>query len=373
MPQKRKGCKLFVFDLIAPWLLVAAMLYMLRRLERWLHQHIFKVGWLVTKQLQTTTILFYAFFLPGIVLHEFTYWLVAGLLNVRADRALEWPKKQEVAELKLNFVRLTPKTGAIRLAIITISPFIVGVLLIWLIANTIINIQEAAASLQSGFLTDVSQMVSRLTATPDFWLWIYLIFTIGNTLSPSNPEHLRGWQRLLPVAGVILLVLIFLGAADEVLVNALASLNATVNSLSGTLGVIIVVDLFMVAILGTVEAIIERITGHSATYKDGKLITMRRSELMAQRAAEMKKGRAPQKAARAAPAGPPSVYRFALPIPGAPGKEAISRADDRIIAPQEKPLPSPLAPTPGRDAPAVISGAAAPKPDETPPDKDDPH
>lgn len=349
------------------------MLAMLRRLEGWLHQHIFKVGWLVTKQLQTTTILFYAFFLPGIVLHEFTYWLVAGLLNVRAERALEWPKKQEVAELKLNFVRLAPKTGPLRLAVITASPSIAGVLLIWLIANTVINVQEAASSLQSGFLTDISEMVNRLTATPDFWLWIYLVFTIANTLTPGNPEHLRGWRLILPAIGAALLVLVFLGAADEVLVNALISLNATVNSLSGTLAFIIAVDLFMVAVLGMIEAVIERLTGHSATFKDGKLITMRRSELLAQRAAELKKARVPQKPARAAPAGPPSVYRFALPIPGAPGREAITRGggDDHIIAPEEKPLPSPLAPTPGRAAPAVIPGAAAEKPGDASNQDDD--
>ncbi|MBI5669817.1 MAG: hypothetical protein HZC41_17610 [Chloroflexi bacterium] len=327
-------------------------------MERWLHQHIFKVGWLITRQLQTTTILFYAFFLPGIVIHEFVYWAMAGLLNVRADRVLEWPKQQEVAELRLNFVKLAPRTGPIKLALITAAPFAVGVLLVWLIANNVLNVSVFAQSMQSGVLGDVSGAVSRFISTPDFWLWIYLVFTISNTLTPAHPEHLRGWWIILGAMGVAFVVLMFLGTAGEVLVNALHSLNDSVNALSGTLGVIIGIDLFMVAVLGTIEAIIERITGNSATFKDGKLVTMTRAELLEQRAAELRRSRAleRQKPARTAPAGPPSIYRLPLPIPGAPGKETVSRAEDRIIAPESKPLPSPLSPTAGRAAPDVIAG-----------------
>ena len=86
----------------------------MRRLERWLHQHMFKVGWLLTKNLQTTTILYYTFFLPGVVLHEFIYWLVAGILNVRAERAIAWPEAQAIAELKLNFIKLARNTSRIK-------------------------------------------------------------------------------------------------------------------------------------------------------------------------------------------------------------------------------------------------------------------
>lgn len=319
------------------------------------------MGWLVTKQLQTTTILFYAFLLPGIFVHEFTYWAAAGLLNVRADRVLEWPKKQDVAELRLNFVKLAPKTGALKLAIITAAPFIVGLFLVWIIVNQVLNVSAITATMQSGFLTDVSGALGQLTGAPDFWLWIYLVFAISNTLTPAHPEHLRGWWLIVSALGIGFIVLVFLGTAGDVLVAALQSLSTSVNILSGALGVIITIDLFMVAVLGTLEAIIERITGNSATFKDGKLITMTRAELLAQRAAEFKRSRVQerQKSIKApAPTGPPSIYRLPLPIPPAPGKPAVSHADDRIIAPEARSLPSPLSATPGRAAPDMIAGTA---------------
>jgi hypothetical protein len=97
---------------------------------------------------------------------------------------------------------------------------------------------------------------------------------------------------------------------------------------------------------------------------------MRRTEVLALRAAEMQKNRAQQrqKTSRSAiPAGPPSVYRLPLPIPAAPGKEPITRDESQVIAPEQKPLFSPLSPTPGRAAPDVITGTAVPeKPAENP-------
>ena len=118
---------------------------MLRRLETWLHQHLFKVGWLTTKNFQTTTILYYTFFLPGVVLHEFTYWLAAGLLNVRAERAIQWPEAQDIGELKLNFVKLAPRSSPWRVAIITLCPLIVGILVVVLIANSIFQLPALLA------------------------------------------------------------------------------------------------------------------------------------------------------------------------------------------------------------------------------------
>ena len=102
-----------------------------------MHQHIFKVGWLLTQNYETTTILYYTFFLPGIILHEVIYWLVAGLLDVRAERSIKWPEKQEIGELRLNFVQLARRTGRIQRAIISSAPLIIGLVIVWLMATNI--------------------------------------------------------------------------------------------------------------------------------------------------------------------------------------------------------------------------------------------
>ncbi|MFN8448386.1 MAG: hypothetical protein U0521_07290 [Anaerolineae bacterium] len=158
------------------------LLYAMRRLERWLHQHIFKVGWLLTKNLHTTTILYYTFFLPGVVVHEIIYWLVAGILNVRAERAIAMPEAQAIAELRLTFIRLSRNTSRVRRAIIGISPLISGLALIWLISNNVLNLNVVIAVLRVGGLDGVGSAINLLTSTPDIWLWVYFMFAVANTM-----------------------------------------------------------------------------------------------------------------------------------------------------------------------------------------------
>lgn len=340
--------------------MVAGLLYTLRALERWLHQHIFKVGWLVTKEYQSTTILYYAFFLPGIFLHELVYWMVAGFLNVRADRVLGWPEKQEIGELKLNFIKLPKNVDPLRLAIISTAPLVVALVIVATIAKNQLRVQDFLGNLGSGFLDEVTSAINQFTSAPDFWIWVYLAFTISNTMFP-NIGNLRGWRVIIVIMAIIGAVLFVIGAGSRVMITVMTPLADILNSLAGTLAVIIGIDLLMVAILGTIEAIIERITGNTATFKDGKMITMRREELLKQRAEAFAAARGKKLApAPALPSGgPPSIYKLILPIPGAPSKEGVTRAGENIlISPPPTPVITSATPV-TRVEPSVIPGTTS--------------
>lgn len=363
---KRKACKLDNgLDLITPWLVVAVLFYALRQLEVWLHQHIFKVGWLVTKQYQTTTILYYAFFLPGIILNQLVFWLAAGFLNVSADRTIAWPEKQEIGELKLDFIRLSKNVSPLRFAIISTAPLLVGMIAVWHIANNILNVPLFLAEAnRGGFLVNISTALSHFTNAPDFWIWVYLAFTISNTMMP-NFANLRGWRIVLLIIGGLIAALYVVGAGDQVVMeNLRGPVTNALNSLSSVFAIIIGLDIFMVAVLGTIEAIIERVTGDSATFENGKMITMRRSELIARRQqalAVKPQQKAQQRAAAAAvPVGPPSVYKLSFPIPGAPGKEAVTPSPQIVISQEPKPALASSQPD-SRSGPAVISGTVTEK------------
>lgn len=362
MPRRRKASRLEFFDLLTPWLLLGGLLYLLRRLENWLHQHIFKVGWLLTHQFQTTTILYYAFFLPGIVVNQFTYWAVAGLLNVRADRAIAWPEKQEIGELRLNFVRLSKNVDAFRLALISSAPLVVGLILVWHIANNILNVPGFLNDLRGNDLADFGEAAARFTAAPDFWLWVYIAFTISNTMMPDF-RNLRGWRVVLTGIGVIVVALYVVGAGNAVIFDALEGpITSSLNALSSIFAVIIGLNLFMVAVLGSIESLVERITGHSATFKDGRMIVMTRQEMLAQRSRAL--APQPKTPKSAAPVGAPTVYRLPLPLPGAPGKEPVSRApgDEGLVISQDPLFAAPTNPSFNpRSSPATVSGSVTDK------------
>lgn len=337
----------------------------MRRLEHWLHQHIFKVGWLLTKNLRTTTVLYYTFFLPGVVLHELLVWLVAGVLNVRAERALVWPEAQAVAELKLNFVRLTKNSNPFKAALINLAPLIGALALLWLITSSVLNLNLVLALLRSGSWAAVGDAVNVLLLTPDVWLWVYLMFTIANTMMPDR-QSLRGWRPVLIGLGVLIVLLYVVGIGQQVFLENLAiPISDGLSRLALIFIVIIVIDLIVTGVLGLLEAIIERITRDSATFQNGKLVAITREELLRQR--QQARAKAEQQRARrtanqsrlAAPAaGPPSFYKLPLPIPGGPGRSA---AEPALPARDESAaLPAAAAPV-GRAAPAVITGAAVVK------------
>jgi hypothetical protein len=101
----------------------------------------------------------------------------------------------------------------------------------------------------------------------------------------------------------------------------------------------------MVGVLSAIENTIEWITGDSADFRNGKMITMTREERQERRMREIEKQRQARERKRSGQAtsvadGPPSVYRLPLPLPGSPGEEHITPLTQVIEEEKEKKAPS---------------------------------
>lgn len=308
-------------SLIFALLILAGLFLFFRQIERWLHQHIFKVGWLLTQNYQTTTILYYTFFLPGVIAHEFTIWLVAGMLNVRADRAIAIPEKQEIGELKLNFVRINPRISAIKKAVISASPLMVGIVFIWHVGTNVFRVQDVAQIISTGQLNDVGRGLTTLTSTPDFWLWIYLAFAVSNTMFPHTWKEFQPFRAILLLTALIVLLLSLIGIS-QLLTSITVSLSALIFQLQSILTFMITINIIMTLSLGLIEYIVESTTHRSATFRKGKMITMTRDEAIAEREKERKRQ---QKTLSFTEKAFISVYQLTFPIPGSPGKEPVTQ------------------------------------------------
>lgn len=328
----------------------------LRQLERWLHQHIFKVGWLVTKDYQTTTILYYTFLLPGVLLHELIYWLSAGLLNVRADRQIAWPKAQQIGKLDLNFVKLPKNVHPLKLAVINATPLLVGVACIWFISNNIFRVPDVLITAESGSLDSVIAALRQLVQVSDFWLWFYFSFTVANTMLPDL-KHFGGIRGVGIIAGIVTAVFTAIGVGDEIIVGVVGGpVASALNVLASTFAVVIAINIVAIGVLAAIENTIELITGDSADFRDGKMITMTREERISQRMKEIERQRKARERSRteqAVPAGPPSVYKLPLPLPGSPGEVQVTALQTVIT--DEKLAPPQIA-RPERAGAALISG-----------------
>lgn len=256
-------------DLIAPWIVFAAILFPLLALERWIHRHLYGIGWLLTKDKARATVLYYLILLPGVFVHEFTQWLAAGALNVRTRQITAWPEVQDSGVLRLNFVRLE-KTDSLRAALIGAAPLVVGVLLVLFISQNIFDVRQLAAAFSAGELPAILAQLQRLLATPDFWLWLYLLFAVGNAMIPT-PSDRQGWPFLLGVFGAIAVFLLIIGLGEEVILPLLQGpLGRALDVLVTAFASVLALDVFVVVGLGLFEQVLSQIKKDRFPYQKSK-------------------------------------------------------------------------------------------------------
>lgn len=304
-----------------------------RQIERWLHQHIFKVGWLLSNSFQVTTVLYYILFLPGIVLHEATLWLAAVLLNARAERSIGFPEPQAIGELRLNFIRLAEDTGRAKRLIIRICPVAAAMAALWVIAANVFRWEELLGLAAEGSLDSVVAALASLIGIADLWLWFYLAFVIANTMFPTLAERSDRREKalVLVTAPALTFIVWRLGGAAN------PAIAGEIEALLGSIGLVIMqitlVNAGAVVALGTVEALAERVSNRSATFRDGKMLTMSRQEAREFKSAQRRGSREPDKSQSKSHSAPSlnSIYQLKLPIPGPPGREPVSRSAVAVV------------------------------------------
>ena len=207
------------------------------------------------------------------------------------------------------------------MAIISATPFVVSVIVIWGVATAVLHVDVAAAALRTEGLSGFGDALGDILSAPDVYLWIYLLFAIGNTMMPRW-EDLKGARILLIGAGVAAVVLFLLGILNQVLNNGILtpSWRRAQSAVVGVRGRDRRQSV-MAAALGVIESIFERITGDSATFRDGKMIAMTRAERWKRRACS--RDATPKRGRRSASASPPpAVPPSDLPLPAADPRRA---------------------------------------------------
>jgi len=266
-------------------------------------------------------------------------------LRVRSERSIGFPAQQEIGELRLNFIRLSPDSGFLRYSLAKLAPIASGILCLWLIAAQVFNWRDVSAIAASGSIDDITRAIGRLTKTADFWLWFYLAFTVANTMFPAPWRGVSGRRKgaLTFAAGALTLVAWRLGGENAPFIAL--GLERLMFSLALVLLQTVAINIVAVLVLGALEAAIERVTGKSATFVDGTMITMSRKEAQARRTKQMRDRTTarPGSQSKATAQIITSIYDMKLPTPGPPGREPISRSAVSIVDDSEEgsdPAPS---------------------------------
>lgn len=350
-------------DALAPWLFLALIIFLLLRVQGAIQRRIFGVGYMLAADHSMAAVVYTLVLFPGIVLHEVTEWVTAGILNFRTVRSMRWPEADQNGELDPKFVTveypkrekgLGPPGPAARAkdlfsrALVEIAPTLAGLACTLLISNNLLGFPDLIRELPSGDLTRIGPALGAVVRRPDFFLWFYVLFTISNSMMPRRFAR-RGLAVLAVCAALGMVFLAVIGFSRVVEEWMLGPIPTAVNQLSAISMLVLVVDGIVLLIVIGLEYGAERLTQRQAPYK------VARAKAQAVRQARS--------------AGPQltSIYQYMIPIPTVTDVASI-----RSRTPKPEPVRAPTGPAPSAfpsdrpAAPAADRPAFSPSPKSQP-------
>jgi hypothetical protein len=236
-------------------LLLVPMIYLPRLLQREI-QAVFLV---VTRQPDLSTSLFALLFLPGVLLHESSHFIMAQVLGVRTGRVSLIPKKIGDGRLRLGYVE-TAQTDIFRDALIGIAPLLTGGIFVALVGVYRLGLNTVWSSLIQGHLAAISQALSTIIKQPDFWLWFYLVFTVSSTMMPSASDR-RAWLPIVIMVAGLLGLILLVGLGSWLMTRLELGILTAINAVSTVFGITILIHLLTLPPTWVFRKLLSRLTG----------------------------------------------------------------------------------------------------------------
>ncbi len=226
-------------------------------LQRSLQPEIQAVFLLLTRQPEISMALFSLLFLPGVLLHELSHFIMAKLLDVPTGRFSIIPRKLEGGRIQLGYVE-TASVDFVRDALIGAAPLVTGIVFIALVGVARLGFNLLWDSLLTGQMSSLNPVLVTMIARPDFWLWFYLVFAISSTMLPSASDR-RAWLPLILVLGFFLIASLLVGVGPWLLSTLGTPLTSGVNAVTMVLGITILIHLVLLPPVFFIRKLISRL------------------------------------------------------------------------------------------------------------------
>lgn len=237
-------------------LLLIPLLY----LQRFLQREIQAIFLLITRQSEISMALFSLLFLPGVLLHETSHFLMAHLLGVRTGRFSLIPRKMDGGKLQLGYVE-TASTDFARDALIGAAPLIAGGIFVAYAGVSRLGLNTLWGSLAQGQESSIRLALKSIADQPDFWLWFYLIFTVSSTMMPSASDR-RAWLPLILVIAILSGIILLLGAGPWLLSYLGSIIKSALDAITIVFGTTVLIHLILLPPAWIIRKIISRISGY---------------------------------------------------------------------------------------------------------------
>ena len=244
------------------WLIITFLL--LYPLNRWISTHVQGVAFLLTGSPNVSVWVFWALFLPGTLLHEFSHWITAKLLGVKTTKFSLWPKTKTGGQLQMGAVQVEV-SDPFRHSIIGLAPLIFGSVAVLIIGYGWLALEQLGLALVSGDIQLIWQALVATLSIPDVWLGVYLVFAISNAMLPSASDR-ESWRTVVIYLALALFLVVGLGFNPNIPSMLQEFVLTVLAYLLSAFVITIAVDLFCIALILLVEITIGLLLGRKVQY-----------------------------------------------------------------------------------------------------------
>lgn len=207
----------------------------------------------IFKNIRLTTYLFALVFLPGVALHEISHWIMAKILFVKTHQFSLIPEWIEDGTIRFGYVEMS-KTDRLRSALIALAPLLTGVGVILWLSFRHLHLDLVLQGMIELEWETVKAGLKIFMLTPDLFLWIYLLFTISNTMLPS-PSDRKAWVPVGAIFAVIYMVVVVISMGSPTSSLLVKSANSIAQVLIRAFGIAAILNLFFFVPLILLEKI----------------------------------------------------------------------------------------------------------------------
>jgi len=235
------------------------MLVPLILLQRLLHREIQAVFLILTRDARLTMGIFSMLFLPGVLLHELSHFVMAKILQVRTGKFSVFPQSLPDGRLQLGYVE-TARADVVRDSLIGAAPLITGTLFVAYVAIYHLQMRVLWDVFRNGQLDLFWIGVRALPQVQDFYLWFYLAFAVSSTMMPSESDR-HAWLELVISIGVLVGIALLVGAGPWMLSNVAPRVSNFLSSVAVIFGLSAFVHILLILPTALTHKLLARLTG----------------------------------------------------------------------------------------------------------------
>ncbi|HIC88659.1 MAG TPA: hypothetical protein EYP04_04570 [Anaerolineae bacterium] len=251
----------------APALWLIATLIALVVINRWVNQHMQGVGLLLFGDEDGALLVTYLLLLPGIVLHEASHWVMAKSLGLRTGRLTLWPQRVR-GHLRLGSIDVE-NGGPLLNSLVGVAPFLFGSSVLVLIGYQVFDAELLGTAWTTGDWKAALVSLWDSLQVRDSWLWLYLIFTVSNAMTPSTSDR-APWRPVIAFSLLLAAIAYLAGWMPRLSDIAVLQLNDAFRTLTYAFVFTLTIDIVFALFILISELTLSTARGQRVVYESSR-------------------------------------------------------------------------------------------------------